>query len=141
MIRTSRFFASFTFAGIAVFLVINSWLPALDRLRQEEGQITSISPRKNTWYAVDIITSSGVRLSCRARRGWPLAGPSRCPLEKFEQHLGQSVSVIHNGKRPYQVSVGNQVLLDYSAHRRAQLVAVTLAGLLLAMACWVWRRE
>jgi len=48
---------------------------------------------------------------------------------------------MHDGRRPYEVVAGNEMIVDYSAHRRAQAIAVALAGLTLAMAVLVWRRR
>lgn len=141
MTHSSRLFASLIFAAIAVFLVSYTWLPQRQSLQHEDGQITQIIPQPNTWYEVEITTSSGARITCRTRRGWPIAGPDRCPLEKFEQVLGQTVKVRHDGKHPYEVTAGSQVVMAYSAHRKTQLLAVVLAGFMLALAVWVWRRK
>ncbi len=48
---------------------------------------------------------------------------------------------MHDGKRPYEVTAGNETIIDYSAHRKAQIIAIVLAGLMLAMAAFVWRRK
>lgn len=141
MARTSRLFTSLIFAAIAFFLVIYTWLPARDSLRREETKVTQIISQPNTWYEVEIITLSGARINCRTRRGWPLFGPSRCPLEKFENLLGQTVNIMHDGKHPYEVTTGNQMVIEYSAHRQTSLIAFVLAGLMLALALLVWRRK
>ena len=141
MTQNPRLFASLILTAIAVFLVSYTWVPALQSLQREEGAVSHIAAQSNTWYAVEILTASGARLSCRTRRGWPLVGPDRCPLESFEQHLGQRVTVLHDGKRPYQVAAGNEMVMDYSSHRRAQLIAIALAGFMLTMAYWIWRRR
>lgn len=141
MTNTSRLFAAIAFAAIAMFLVAYTWLPARDSLRREEAKVTQIISQPNTWYEVQITTSSGSRVNCRARRGWPLVGPSRCPLEKLEYLLGQTVNIIHDGKHPYEVTAGNQMVIDYSAHRQTQTIAFVLAGLMLALALLVWRRK
>jgi hypothetical protein len=141
MSNAPRLFATLVFAVIAIFLVIYTWLPARDSLQRDEAKVTNIIPQSNTWYEVEITTSNGTRITCSARRGWPLAGPNRCPLEKFERLLGQSASVMHDGKRPYQIMAGKEMVIDYSVHRKAQIIAIVLAGLMLVMAVFVWRRK
>lgn len=136
-----RLFTSLIFAAISIFLVIYTWLPARDSLQRSEAKIGNIVSLPNTWYEVEITTASGTRISCRSRRGWPLAGPSRCPIEKFERLLGQDVVVLHDGKQPFEITSGSDLVIDYAAHRKAQMIAILLAGLMLAMALMVWRRK
>ena len=140
MNNARRLFATLVFAVIAIFLVTYTWLPARNDLQRDEATVTSIIPQSNTWYEVAITTSSGTRITCRARRGWPMAGPNRCPLEKFERLLGQSVAVMHDGTHPYEITDGKEMVIDYSAHRKAQILAIVLAGLMLILAVLVWRR-
>lgn len=142
MTNTSRIFASIIFTAIAIFLISYTWLPARANLQNEKGKVTNIFSQANTWYEVEIITTSGTRVTCRARRGWPLIGPSRCPLEKFENLLGQTVNVLHDKKHPYEVtdSSGNMII-EYSAHRKTQTISIVLAVLMLVMAFLVWRRK
>jgi len=141
MTNTPRIFASSIFVAIAIFLVSYTWLPARQNLQNEEGKVTNIFSRPNTWYEVEIITSSGARVTCRARRGWPLIGPSRCPLEEFENLLGQTVDVLHDKKHPYEVKDRSNMVIEYSAHRKAHTTSIVLAVLMLAMAFFVWRRK
>jgi hypothetical protein len=141
MSNAPRLFATLVFVVIAIFLVTYTWLSARNGLQRDEATVTSIIPQSNTWYEVVIITSNGTRITCRARHGWPLAGPNRCPLEKFERLLGRSVSVLHNGKRPYEITYGKETVIDYSAHRKAQIIAIVLAGLMLVMAVFVWGQK
>jgi hypothetical protein len=141
MAKPARLFVAFIFFAIALFLVSNTWLPARDSLRSEPGKVSRILAQPNTWHEVEITAASGARVTCRARRGWPLAGPSRCPLEAFEPYLGQSVTVLHDGSRPYEVTADGRMLLSYSVHRQALLIAWAGAGLMLAMAIGVWRRK
>lgn len=140
MTISARFFASLTLTAIAAFLIFYTWVPSSGSLKHEEGQVTNIISRPNTWYEVEIITSSGARVSCRARRGWPLLGPSRCPLEKFEQFRGQPLVVRHDGKRPYQVSAGSESIIAYSAYRQAQFIAVAISLIMMVSAFWLWKR-
>jgi hypothetical protein len=140
MTFTARLLASLIFAAIAIFLVGYTWLPAQASLQRESGKITHIVAQPNTWHEVEIITASGVRLTCRTRRGWPLFGPSRCPLETFERFLGQTADILHDGKRPFEVVVAGQRVIDYAAHRQARTLALVFAVLMLAMALWVFRR-
>lgn len=135
----TRRLASLVLVAIAVFLVIYTWLPARDGLRSEEAQVSNITPRSNTWYEIELITSNGTRLTCRTRRGWPLLGPSRCPLERFEQLQGQRVTVLLDGQNFYEVKSANELVVDYAAHRKAQIIAIVIAGLMLAMAFAAWR--
>ncbi len=125
------------FASIALFLVVSTWVPSRGSLSGEEARVTNITPQRNTWHEVEITTASGMKLKCRTRRGWPLLGPSRCPLEQFEQLRDQPLSVMHDGKRPYEVIAGSRLVVDYSAHRKAQLIGVLLAALMLGMAVGV----
>ncbi len=129
-----QFSAAAVLAAIAVFLVIYTWLPSRDGLQREEAVVSAITPQRNTWFELVLTTNSGVRIACRTRRGWPLLGPSRCPLEAIEPLVGQSVSVLHDGKRPYEIQAGSQIVLDFSAHRKLQMFALVLAGALLVMA-------
>jgi len=138
---THRHFAALAFSAIAIFLAIYTWLPARDDLQRAEAKVSNIVSQPNTWYEVEITTSTGIRISCRTRRGWPLVGPNRCPLEKFEHLQGQSLTVMHDGKRPYEVTAGKEMVVDFSAHRKAQMVALVLSVLMLAMAVYVWRRK
>lgn len=140
MTLTTRLLTSLVFAAIAVFLVGYTWLPARASLQREVGRIAQIIPQPNTWHEVEIITASGVRLTCRTRRGWPLFGPNRCPLEAFERYLGQTADILHDGKRPFELVVAGQRVIDYAAHRQARTLALVLAFLMLAMAFWVFRR-
>lgn len=48
---------------------------------------------------------------------------------------------MHDGKRPYEVAAGNELAVDYSAHRKAQMLAIALAGLMLVMAVFAWRHK
>lgn len=119
-----RVFASAVFAGIAVFLVARTWLPARASLRQgrrRDRQHPSASQR----------LVRGRDLHHR-RREHPVQGEawlagsrtSRCPIEAFERASGQRVSVTHDGRRPYEVRAercGDPRLLgaSTSADRRA----------------------
>ncbi|MBK7976273.1 MAG: hypothetical protein IPK07_24380 [Deltaproteobacteria bacterium] len=136
-----RVFASAVFAGIAVFLVARTWLPARASLRQADGVIVSIRALRNAWSEVEISTTDGASIRCKGRRGWPAAGASRCPIEAFERASGQRVSVTHDGRRPYEVRAGDAVILAYSAHRRAQTVGLALAGMMLVGSALVWMRK
>ena len=141
MTDTPRLFASTVFVAIAIFLVLYTWLPARNSLQREEAKVINIIPQTNTWYKVEIITANGSQITCRTRRGWPLFGPSKCPLEKFEHFLDRNITVMHDGKRPYEVTSGKEMVIDYSAHRQAQTIAIVLAVLMLAMAFLVWKRK
>ncbi len=141
MTNTSHIFASSIFVAIAIFLVSYTWLPARQNLQNEEGKVTNIFAQPNTWYEVEIITSSGTRVTCRSRRGWPLIGPSRCPLGKFENLIGQTVTVLHDHKHPYEVIASSGMVVEYSAHRKANTISIVLAVLMLAMAFFVWRHK
>lgn len=127
-------FAAAVLAAIAVFLALYTWLPSRDGLQLDAAVVSAITPQRNTWFEVALTTSSGKRITCRARRGWPLLGSSRCPLAAYETLLGQSVSVLHDGRRAYEVRTGSQIVVDYWAHRKQQTIALVLAGLLLMTA-------
>jgi hypothetical protein len=142
MTNTPRIFASTIFTAIAIFLISYTWLPARANLQNEKGKVTNIFSQANTWYEVEIITTSGTRVTCRARRGWPLIGPSRCPLEKFENLLGQTVNVLHDKKHPYEVTdSSSNMIIEYSVHRKTHTISIVLAVLMLVMAFLVWRRK
>lgn len=142
VINTPRLFASLIFIAIAIYLVIDTWLPARDDLQRGEAKVTNIISQPNTsWYLVEITTSNGTRITCRSKRGRPLAGLNACPLEKFERLLGQSVSIMHDGKHAYEIMAGNEMVIDFSTHRKAQTIAIILAVLMLTMAVLVWRRR
>jgi hypothetical protein len=142
MTNTPRIFASTIFTAIAIFLMSYTWLPARANLQNEKGKVTNIFSQANTWYEVEIITTSGTRVTCRARRGWPLIGPSRCPLEKFENLLGQTVNVLHDKKHPYEVTdSSSNMIIEYSVHRKTHAISIVLAVLMLVMAFLVWRRK
>lgn len=140
MTFTVRLIASIVFSGMAAFLVVYTWVPARGSLQVEASRVTRIAAQTNTWYEVDITTESGQRLTCRGRYGWPLLGPARCPIGKFQGVLGQRVAVLHDGKRPYEVMTATEKLLDYSASRKAQVIAAVLAAVMLILAALVWRR-
>lgn len=135
-----RILASAGFVALAVFLVMTTWVPGAAQLRRESAQVAAITAQANTWYEVEILTVSGARLTCRTRRGWPLLGPDRCPLERFERVQGQLLQVMHDGLRPYDVIAGAERVVDMDAHKSARAIAVMLALLLLAMAAGVWWR-
>lgn len=139
MNNTTRLFASIVFIAISIFLVFYTWLPARDSLQREEAKITNIISLANTWYEVEITTSNGNRIACRTRHGWPLLGPNRCPLEKLQDLQGQNMTVAHDGKRPYEIMVDNKMVIDFNAHRKAQITALAFAGLMLSMAILVWK--
>lgn len=136
----ARLFASFVFVAIAVVLVVVTWLPARDSLQVDQARVTRITPQPNTWHEAEFTTEKGGRIVCRGRYGWPLLGPARCPIGKFQGVLGQHVTVLHDGKRPYEVIAATEKLLDYSASRKAQVIAAVLAALMLILAALVWRR-
>ena len=127
-------FAAAVLAAIAVFLALYTWLPSRDGLQLDAAVVSAITPQRNTWFEVALTTSSGKRITCRTRRGWPLLGPSRCPLAAFETLLGQRVSVLHDDQRAFEVRAGSQIVVDYWAHRKQQTIALVLAGLLLVTA-------
>lgn len=135
-----KLFASSVFVAIALWLVAYTWVPARHTLHREQGEVLQILPQANTWHEVVIQTASGVRITCRGRRGWPLLGPNLCPLEDFEGLLGRTVSVWHDQRQPYEVRDDQRVVLAYTAHRQAQGLAGALALAVLAMAALVWRR-
>jgi len=85
MTNSTRLLPSLGFTAIALFLATYNWAPARDQLQREQGVVARISPQINTWYEIEITTASGASVTCRTRRGWPLFGPERCPLEKFER--------------------------------------------------------
>jgi hypothetical protein len=141
MSEAPRLFGSIVFAAIAIILLFYTWLPARDGLQLGEARITNIVSQTNTWYEVRFTTSEGTRITCRARRDWPLVGPSRCPLDRLERLIGHDVSIMHDGKHPFEVTAGSVVVIDYSAHRRAQMIAFALAGLMLVLVVLAWRRR
>ncbi len=142
MTHSSRIFASSIFVAIAIFLLNYTWLPSLSSMQNEKGTVSNILSQTNTWYEVEMIATSGTRITCRTRRGWSLMGPSRCPLEKFETLLGQTVNILHDKKHPYEVtdSSGN-IIIEYSAHKKVRTISIALATLMLLMAFLVWRRK
>lgn len=141
MSNTPRLFGSLVFAAIAIFLLFYTWLPARDGLQLGPAKVSNIISQPNTWYEVQITTANGSQITCRTRRGWPLFGPDRCPLERLEQLIGQNVLIMHDGKHLFEMKAGNELVIDYSAHRRAQIIAIALAGLMLILAVLVWRRR
>lgn len=132
---------SIILAAIAIFLIGHTWVPARGSRREEDGKVSNINAQPNTWFKVEITTTSGKRIACRARRGWPLLGPNRCPLEKFEHIKGKTITVLHDGKRPYEVMIEGRTILSYADHRQAQTFALSISGLLLAMAWSIWKRK
>lgn len=126
-------------ATIAVYLIFLTWLPSRQDLLPEEAVVSAITPQRNTWFELVLTTGSGSRLTCRTRRGWPPFGPSRCPIEALEPLLGQKVMVLHDGHRPLEIRAGGQLMLNFSAHRKAQVIAWVIAVVLLAFAVWVAR--
>lgn len=140
MTAAPRAFGSVVCAAIALFLIASTWLPGRGGLQREQASITTIIAASNTWHEVELVTAGGTRIACRTRRGWPLFGPERCPLEAFERLLGRTVTVLHDGKRPYEATFGSEVVIDYAAHRRAQAVALVVAAMMLALAAFVWTR-
>jgi hypothetical protein len=139
--RVIRRLAALIFASIAIFLVIYTWLPARTSLQTDEARVERVEARPNTWFEVELITASGARITCPGRSGWPLLGPSRCPIAEFQRLLGQTVTMLHDGRRPYEVIVGPDKVVDYSASRKSQIIALALAGLMLVLAVLVWRRK
>ncbi len=55
----AKLFASFVFAAIAVSLVVCSWIPRYDKLKQEKAKIVSIVKQPGALYRVSMTTSSG----------------------------------------------------------------------------------
>ena len=135
-----RRLAALIFAAIAIFLVIDTWLPARTSLQTDEARVERVEARPNTWFEVELITAGGARITCRGRAGWPLLGPSRCPIAEFQRLRGQTVTVLHDGRRPYDVVAGGRTVLDFGASRTAQGVAAVLAAFVLILAALVWRR-
>jgi len=136
-----RIFASAVFVAIAVFLVARTRVPPRVSLRQSDGVIASVRTLRNAWSEVEIMTTDGAHLRCKGRRGWPAVGASRCPIEVFERALGNRVVVAHDGRRPYEVKSGDEVILPYSAHRRAQRIGRVLAAMMLVGSGLVWWRR
>lgn len=140
MTLATRIFASLAFAGSATVLIATTWLPLEGSLRRGEATLAGIVAQSNTWHEVQLITTDGIRLACRGRHGWPLLGPDRCPLDKFGRATGQTLSVLHDGKRPLAVTAGKDVIVDLAAQQKARLVAFAIALMLLLMAALVWRK-
>lgn len=133
--------AAAVFAGIAVFLLITTWVPGRGSLRQEAGRVIAVTPQANTWHEVGFVTDGGAALSCRSRRGWPALGAGRCPLDAFEALRGQTVQILHDGRRPYEVVSGSRVVLALGDHRAVQFAGLAGAVLMLGMAVAAWRRQ
>ncbi len=138
--HSARLFAALAFTACAIFLVSYTWLPSRSDLQREQGTVSHISRQLNTWYEVEVTTASGARVSCRTRRGWPLLGPDRCPLEALERYLDQTVTVAHDGQRLFEVTAGDRIVMDYAAHQQARTIAVVAAVILLALAFLAWKR-
>jgi hypothetical protein len=141
MHQNHRFFAAIVFVAIALFLAVYTWVPSRYDLQSSEGQIVGIYPQKNTWYEVEMITSGRVRLICRGRYGWPLIGPNSCPLEKFQVLQGQTITLLHDNMRPYEVTLNGKIILNYDTSKNTQRIGIMLAFLMLLMAFYVWKRE
>jgi len=132
---------SVTFAAIAIYLAYATWVPGRDGMRNEPGTVIDIALRPNTWREVTIVTAGGARLTCRGRPGWPLAGPNRCPIERFETLVGRTVHVLHDGGHAYEVMAEGQAVVSYADQRTAQVIGGVLAALMLAMSARIgWRK-
>jgi hypothetical protein len=139
MNSTAQLFTSLTFFSIALFLLVYTWVPSKDTLQLHEATISTIIPKANTWYEIQIITSDGAPIICKTRRDWPLFGPSRCPLEKIELLIGQKVSILDNGKQVFEMKFGNEMIIDYSAHRKGQKIGFMLSIFMVIMSILVWK--
>lgn len=141
MKSTPQIFASITFFSIAIFLLIYTWVPAKESLQSHEATINAIVPGANTWYEIHIVTSEGTLLQCKTRRGWPLIGPSRCPLEKIEPLIGQKVTILDNGKQIFDMKFGNDTIIDYTSHQKSKYIGIFLSLLMLTMTTFIWRKK
>jgi len=138
---SAHLFSVVVFTAIALFLISYTWVPSRDSLRLEEGQITRILPQANTWYEVEIITSSKKKLICRGRKGWPPVALNRCPLDKFFALQGQTVTLLHDTKRPYEVRYHGNRVMEYSVFQNTHRIGIVLALLMLLLVFYVWKRK
>ena len=139
MNQSTRIFVSLIFAGIALFMLNTSCVPNRQSLKQDSAKVTQIIPKKNTWYEVEILTTSGTKLTCKGKRGGPAMGPDRCPIEKFEALIDKTVHVSYKNHSPYEVKLGGMTIIDYEAFQKSQKVAIFIAGLMSVMAIGVWK--
>lgn len=135
----TRIFASSMFVLVAIVLMVSTGVPSRAGLKQETGKITQIISKPATWYEVEIITASGVRLSCKTKRENYSLRSKMCPLELLELNQGKTVEVQYKKTTPYQLSLNKQFIIDYSAFKKMQMLGVLGAVLMLFMAAGVWK--
>ncbi len=141
MNRTYTLLASLVFVAIALVLIVYSWVPNRRGLKKEQAKITAVIRQPGTLYKVEMVTKSGALISCLGRRQWPPALINRCPIEKFKRLVGQNVTVLHNGKHPYEVKENGKFILTLGVFRWFQFFMVLVALMMLCIAAFVLRRE
>ncbi len=143
MNNQGRLLVLIVFSAIAITLVVYGWVPARSSLQQDQARIVAIMPHPGTRYNAIFVTGDGRRLTCieNTLREWPPALLNRCPVDTFAAHLGEPVTVLHDGHVVYAVRRGQQVLLPYSAFRWVQGVLLIVALIMVAVSVHYWIRN
>ena len=120
------------FLALAVFLVFYGWVPSRRSLVNEKGTVTSVTKQSNTRYEALVVTEKGTTISCTGGLAWH-SWANTCPIRQLREMEGDEVTVLHDGKRPYEITSDDGSVLAYREFREAQATTLFLA--LLSVAC------
>lgn len=142
MNKNTKKFAAFVFVAIGMFLLIYSWPPRYSSLTEDKGKVVRIVSYPATRYNIEIVTSKGMKLSCRenALRKWPPSAINRCPIEKFYPLIGQNVDILYDGRYIYEVKSQSNTILSYGAFRRFQVMMNVLVLIMIGIGVIIWRK-
>lgn len=120
------------FMVAAGLLVVYGWMPSRGSLTQEKGTVTSVTKQSNSRYEALIVTEKGAILSCTGGLAWH-SWADTCPIKQLQNFEGDRVTVVHDGKRPYEIISEDGPVLAYRAFHESQLTMLFLA--LFSVAC------
>jgi hypothetical protein len=120
------------FFALAVFLAVYGWVPSRRSLIREKGTVTSITKQSSKRYEAFVVTEKGTTISCSGGLAWH-SWANTCPIKQLQDIEGDEVIVLHDGKRPYEITSDDGSVLAYREFREAQATTLFLA--LVSVAC------
>jgi hypothetical protein len=120
------------FLALAAFLAVYGWVPPRRSLVREKGAVTSVTKQSNTRYEALIVTEKGRTISCSGGLAWH-SWANTCPIKQLQDIEGDEVTVLHDGRKPYEIASDDGPVLAYREFREAQATTLFLA--LLSVAC------
>jgi hypothetical protein len=121
------------FIGLAFFLVIYGWIPSKSSLHRENAKLVNVEKKGTSRYEAMFKTETGLSIACTGKistRGWA----NTCPVNKLMNLQESQITVLHDGKRPYEIVSDDEIVLVYRRYRESQLITFFLAVFSLACA-------